>query len=468
MRARGAKVTDIVVVVVAADDGVMPQTIEAIDHARAANVPIIVAVNKIDKPEAQPDRVKQQLADRGLQPEAWGGSTVFVDVSAKMRKNLDLLEEMICLVADLAAPKAQPERPAVGTVIEAKLDRGRGAVASILVQNGTLRTGDSYIVGNTFGKIRAMFDDRGRAIEEAGPSTPVEILGLEGMPDAGDTFLGSLFFTQHQGLAEAAVQRAWGVGAMALGNHEFDRGVEELRRLQQGGCAKNTTREPCAVEASFPGARYRYLAANVTDGQGQTLFPATGIKRFGSGVSEVTVGIIGLPLKDVPSLVSPAGVAGWTFGDEVAAINRATAQLKSQGADAVVVLIHQGLLTSETSGIAGCDQPRDALGPILSAIDPRVDVVVSGHTHWAYVCEWASRDAGDTILATSAGRDGTMVTDITLSIDPVTNRVVAKSARQVIVQSQPFRDVVNTDAVARFTPRPEVAAYVRQYSDAGA
>ncbi|GGA77864.1 hypothetical protein GCM10011507_31390 [Edaphobacter acidisoli] len=189
MRARGAKVTDIVVVVVAADDGVMPQTLEAIDHARAAKVPIIVAVNKIDKPEANPQRVMQQLAERGLQPDSWGGDTPFVEVSAKKRINLDGLEEMICLVADTNEQKATPDRPAVGTVIEAKLDRGRGAVASILVQNGTLRTGDSYIVGNTFGKIRAMFDDRGRPVTEAGPSTPVEILGLEGMPDAGDTFL---------------------------------------------------------------------------------------------------------------------------------------------------------------------------------------------------------------------------------------------------------------------------------------
>jgi translation initiation factor IF-2 len=189
MRARGAKVTDIVVIVVAADDGVMPQTLEAIDHAKAANVPIIVAINKIDKPEAQPDRIKQQLGERGLQLVGWGGEVEFVEVSAKKRINLDRLEELICLVADVNEQKSQPDRPAVGTVIEAKLDRGRGAVASILVQNGTLRIGDSYIVGNTFGKVRAMFDDRGRAIAEAGPSTPVEILGLESMPDAGDTFL---------------------------------------------------------------------------------------------------------------------------------------------------------------------------------------------------------------------------------------------------------------------------------------
>lgn len=193
MRARGAKVTDIVVIVVAADDGVMPQTLEAVDHAKAAEVPIIVAVNKIDKPEANPDRVKKQLADRGLIPEEWAGAgqegTVFVEVSAKKRLNLDLLLEMICLVSDIRAPKATPGRKAVGSVLEAKLDRGRGAVATVLVQDGTLRLNDSYIVGNTFGKVRAMFDDRGRALEEAGPSTPVEVLGLEAIPDAGDTFL---------------------------------------------------------------------------------------------------------------------------------------------------------------------------------------------------------------------------------------------------------------------------------------
>ena len=193
MRARGAKVTDIVVIVVAADDGVMPQTLEAIDHAKAADVPIIVAVNKIDKPEANPDRVKKQLADRGLIPEEWAGggenSTVFVEVSAKKRINLDLLLEMICLVSDIKAPKATPGRKAVGSVLEAKLDRGRGAVATVLVQDGTLKLNESYIVGNTFGKVRAMFDDRGRPLEEAGPSTPVEVLGLEAMPDSGDTFL---------------------------------------------------------------------------------------------------------------------------------------------------------------------------------------------------------------------------------------------------------------------------------------
>ena len=185
MRSRGAKATDIVVLVTAADDGVMPQTIEAIDHAHAAEVPIIVAVNKIDKPDAMPERVKKQLADRGLVPEEWGGKTVFVDVSAKKKTNLNLLLEMICLTADLQELKATPARAASGVVLEAKLDRGRGPVATILVQNGTLKAGDNFVVGNAYGKVRAMFDDRGQVLQEAPPSTPVEILGLESLPSGG-------------------------------------------------------------------------------------------------------------------------------------------------------------------------------------------------------------------------------------------------------------------------------------------
>ena len=208
MRARGAKSTDIVVLVVAADDGVMPQTLEAIDHAHAAEVPIIVAVNKIDKPEALPDRVKKQLADRGLMPEDWGGSTVFVDVSAKKKTNLNLLMEMICLVADLQELKATPDRPATGVVLEAKLDRGRGPVATVLAQNGTLRTGDNFVVGNVYGKVRAMFDDRGAQLEEAPPSTPVEILGMEGLPQAGDQFVVVADRDKARGISEYREQKA--------------------------------------------------------------------------------------------------------------------------------------------------------------------------------------------------------------------------------------------------------------------
>jgi len=188
MRARGAKVTDIVVLVVAADDGVMPQTLEAIDHAKAAGVPIIVAINKIDKPEAQPERIKQQLADRGLLAEDWGGETVMVPVSAKTHQNLDLLLEMILLVADLQDLKANPSRPAMGTVLEAQLDRGRGPVPTVLVRNGTLHVGDFFICGSVFGKVRAMYNDRGAQVRKAEPSMPVEVLGLDALPEAGDDF----------------------------------------------------------------------------------------------------------------------------------------------------------------------------------------------------------------------------------------------------------------------------------------
>jgi translation initiation factor IF-2 len=186
MRARGARVTDIVVLVVAADDGVMPQTMEAINHARAAGVPIVVAINKIDKPEAQPDRVMKQLADQNLMAEEWGGNTVTVKVSAKQHQNLDVLLEMILLVADLQGLKANPNRLATGTVLESRLDRGRGPVATMLVQNGTLRGGDAFIVGAIYGKVRAMLDDHGRPVTDAPPSTPVEILGLEDVPQVGD------------------------------------------------------------------------------------------------------------------------------------------------------------------------------------------------------------------------------------------------------------------------------------------
>lgn len=188
MRSRGAKITDIVVLVVSADDGVMPQTLEAIDHARAAKVPIIVAINKIDKPDATPERVKQQLADRGLLAEDWGGDVVMVPVSAKTGQNLDLLLEMILIVADLQDLKANPARPAIGNVLEAKLDKGRGPVATMLVRNGTLKVGDFFICGALFSKVRAMFDDRGNPVREAEPSMPVEVIGLESLPEVGDSF----------------------------------------------------------------------------------------------------------------------------------------------------------------------------------------------------------------------------------------------------------------------------------------
>jgi translation initiation factor IF-2 len=188
MRSRGAKVTDIVVLVVSADDGVMPQTEEAIAHAQAANTKIIVAINKIDKPGAEPERVKRQLADRKLMPEEWGGDTVMVEVSAKTKQNVPKLLEMILLVGDLLELKADPDAPASGTVLESRVDKGRGPVATVLVQNGTLHVGDFFVVGAVYGKVRAMFDDLGHPIKQAAPSTPVEVLGLQGVPEAGDQF----------------------------------------------------------------------------------------------------------------------------------------------------------------------------------------------------------------------------------------------------------------------------------------
>ncbi|PYR37419.1 MAG: translation initiation factor IF-2 [Acidobacteria bacterium] len=188
MRARGAKVTDIVVLVVAADDGVMPQTREAIDHARAASVPVIVAINKIDKANANPERVKRELTDLDLMPEEWGGKTVTVEVSAKKKSNIDLLLEMVLLVSDIGELKANPKRHATGTVLESKLDKGRGPVATVLVQDGTLAVGDTFIAGPIVGRVRALIDDRGRPTKSAGPSTPVEVLGLTGLPQPGDVF----------------------------------------------------------------------------------------------------------------------------------------------------------------------------------------------------------------------------------------------------------------------------------------
>jgi translation initiation factor IF-2 len=188
MRARGAKVTDVVVLVVAADDGVMPQTREAIDHAKAANVPVLVAINKIDKPGSDPERVKRELSDLNLVPEDWGGQTVMVPVSAKKKTGLDTLLEMILLVSDIGEYKANPKRNASGTVLESKLDRGRGPVATILVQDGTLRVGDTFIAGPIVGRVRALIDDRGKPIKSAPPSTPVEVLGLTGLPQPGDAF----------------------------------------------------------------------------------------------------------------------------------------------------------------------------------------------------------------------------------------------------------------------------------------
>ena len=212
MRARGAKVTDLVVLVVAADDGVMPQTLEAIDHARAANVPIIVAVNKMDKPDANADRVKNSLMERGLVPEAWGGETIYAEVSAKKKTGLDQLLEMILLQAEVLELRANPARLAKGIVIEAKIDRGRGPVATVLVQAGTLRVGDAFVVGTFSGRVRALFNDAGRSVKEAGPAIPVEVVGLLGAPMAGDEFVVTKDERIAREIAEARLEKQRSAG----------------------------------------------------------------------------------------------------------------------------------------------------------------------------------------------------------------------------------------------------------------
>ncbi|MBO9622247.1 MAG: bifunctional metallophosphatase/5'-nucleotidase [Sphingomonas sp.] len=260
-----------------------------------------------------------------------------------------------------------------------------------------------------------------------------------------------------------------GVDFNAVGNHEFDRGQQELKRLQDGGCAKNTQREPCALDR-FEGARFRYLSANVATAQGGTLFPAYGIRTFGSGRRQVRVAFIGMTLKGTPSLVMASGIAGLRFEDEADTVNALVPKLKAEGADAIVVLIHQGGYSKLGFNAHGCDGMTGDIFPILQRLDPRVDLVVSGHTHEDYICDYGTVDPGRPFLLTSAGYGGTLLTDITLDVDPVAGRVVAKHADNVIVQSESFATskvkAEATDAYPRFSPEPRVAALVARYAEA--
>lgn len=257
-----------------------------------------------------------------------------------------------------------------------------------------------------------------------------------------------------------------GLDFNAVGNHEFDRGREELLRMQNGGCARYTNREPCALDRDFPGARFRFLAANVRTQDGGTLLPSHGLRRFGRGRRQVTVGIIGLTTRDTATLVTPAGVAGLTFADEAESINALVPRLRAQGADAIVVVIHQGVETDVPYDDRSCRGMRGDLLPILARLDPAIDVVVSGHTHNAYICNYGAIDPTRPFLVTSAGRGGVLLTAIDLAIDPAAGRVSSKRADFTIVQSPAYRDVAATDAVSGFAPDPAVAALVARYAAA--
>ena len=255
----------------------------------------------------------------------------------------------------------------------------------------------------------------------------------------------------------------------AVGNHEFDRGRGELLRMQRGGCAQLTKRKPCQVE-QFGGARFQFLAASTMTETGQTLFPAYAIRTFGTGKAKVRIGIIGVTLQGTSELVSPDGIKGLRFAGEAATINALVPLLKAKGADAIVVLIHQGGSQDTPNNPNACAGFTGPIRPILDALDRRVDVVVSGHTHRAYVCNYGELNPAHPLLLTSAGAYGEQVTDITLEIDPALHKVTAKRARNVIVQSVPYTGarglIGNTPLYPQFAPRADVAGYVQTYVDA--
>lgn len=262
-----------------------------------------------------------------------------------------------------------------------------------------------------------------------------------------------------------------GLDFNAVGNHEFDRGIEELRRMQGGGCAQHSARKPCQIE-QYKGANFPFLAANTLMPDGKTLFPATALRSFGTGKRKVTVGLIGMTLKDTGGLLPPEVAREVRFADEADTANALVAELKRKGADAIVLLLHQGGRTSGRPDPNLCDGLNGSIGAVLDRLDTRIDVVVSGHTHWDYVCDYAAYNPAKPFLLTSAGLWGKTVTDIALEIDPASGRVVAKRAHNLIVQSPSYRastsQIESSDLYPRFAPRADVAAYVDRYVAAAA
>lgn len=304
------------------------------------------------------------------------------------------------------------------------------------------------------------------AIDHYRAKNPHHLVVSAGDLIGGTPITSSLFLDE----PTIGVMNRIGLDFNAVGNHEFDRGRAELLRMQHGGCEKHTPREPCQVERPFTGAKFRFLAANVLTESGQPLFPATAIRRFGKGREQVAVGLIGLTLEDTPSLASPSGLTGLNFRDEAETINALVPRLKAQGADAVVVLIHQGLYTTVPANDKSCGGVSGQLLEILARLDPRVDLVISGHTHWAYVCDYGRIDPSRPFLVTSAGLWGEYLTDIDIAIDPAAGKVVSRRADNVMVQSAAYTSTVGLVTVKpefeTFAPRADVAAYVSRYTEA--
>ena len=306
------------------------------------------------------------------------------------------------------------------------------------------------------------------AIERLRAENPRHAVVAAGDMIGGSPLVSALFLDEPTILAMNLIR----VDFNAVGNHEFDRGRAELQRMQYGGCARNTQRDPCRVDADFPGADFAFLAANVLTEEGEPLFAPYGIRRFGSGANEVRVAFIGMTLEGTPTIVTPGGIEGLSFEDEADTVNALIPRLRSEGAEAIVVLIHQGLDLPQDYPGEGCEGLEGELRPILDRLDPEVDLVVSGHTHNAYICDYGSVNPARPFLVTSAGRYGAMLTDIDLLVDPVGGDVVAREAANLIVQGEAYVSgsgpVPLTDRVPVYPRDPAVAALVERYAAAAA